>query len=226
MGMGPTTAQQDRLTMSMIGRRWYMHAGARVRGLRRDPVSYLKNPAGLVYTDVGGDYHASVRERMGFQEHGIELSDAAILQCLTHKSFAHGSCPYNEKLNLLGSQYLKLQAAMHSVGPENSFGNLGSPVSKGLVSYQTAAEYVIAKNLEPLVFWKVSDPLNDGPIKGKSKVMSTVLNSFIGAILLQQGEKKASQFIVEDLLNPSNTQSLLNITLRKLDQQKETVHSN
>ena len=94
------------------------------------------------------------------------------------------------------------------------------------MSYQTAAEYVIAKNLEPLVFWKVSDPLNDGPIKGKSKVMSTVLNSFIGAILLQQGEKKASQFIVEDLLNPSNTQSLLNITLRKLDQQKETVHSN
>lgn len=199
----------------MIGRRFlYLHAGARVRGLKKDPVSYLRNPAGLKYDEVKpAEYQDKIRQVLNFKEHGIELSDPVILQCFTHKSFAHGSRPYNEKLNLLGSQFLKLNASIHSVkeGNDTDFTQLGTVESRGLISHHTAANYIMRKQLDPLVFWKMSD-LNNGPVNGKSKILSTVLNSIVGAIVLQQGTGKASQFVFEDLLNPKNSDSLLNIS--------------
>ncbi|KAL3231721.1 Large ribosomal subunit protein mL57 [Nakaseomyces bracarensis] len=202
----------------MLGRRsLYLHAGARVRGLKRDPVSYLRNPAGLSYEEVKSDYQEKIRQALRFKEHDIELSDPVLLQCFTHKSFAHGSRPYNEKLNLLGLQFLKLNASIHTVkgdGKVADFTQLGTLQSRGLISHHTAADYIIRKQLDPLVFWKMND-VNDGPINGKSKILSTVLNSVVGAIVLQQGPGKASQFVFEDLLNPNNADSLLNIASTK-----------
>lgn len=202
----------------MLGRRFlYLHAGARVRGLKRDPVSYLRNPAGLSYDEVTPEYQDKIRQALRLREHGIELNDPVILQCFTHKSFAHGSRPYNEKLNLLGSQYLKLKASIHSIkggDGKTDFTQLGSLQSRGLISHHTAAHYIMQKQLDPLVFWKMND-LNNGPVNGKSKILSTVLNSIVGAIVLQQGTGKASQFVFEELLNPKNSNSLLNIASAK-----------
>lgn len=129
----------------------YLHKGPRINGLRRDPESYLRNPSGVLFTEVNAkECQDKVRSILQLPKYGINLSNELILQCLTHKSFAHGSKPYNEKLNLLGAQFLKLQTCIHSLkngSPAEScengqlslqFSNLGTKFAKELTSKNTA----------------------------------------------------------------------------------------
>ncbi|CAI4906472.1 CGH_3_HP_G0021310.mRNA.1.CDS.1 [Saccharomyces cerevisiae] len=202
----------------------YLHKGPRINGLRRDPESYLRNPSGVLFTEVNAkECQDKVRSILQLPKYGINLSNELILQCLTHKSFAHGSKPYNEKLNLLGAQFLKLQTSIHSLkngSPAEScengqlslqFSNLGTKFAKELTSKNTACTFVKLHNLGPFIFWKMRDPIKDGHINGETTIFASVLNAFIGAILSTNGSEKAAKFIQGSLLDKEDLHSLVNI---------------
>ncbi|QLG73483.1 hypothetical protein HG535_0E05670 [Zygotorulaspora mrakii] len=207
----------------------YLVPGSRVRGLKREPSSYLKSPKGLSYQEIKvSEYHDRVRKSLQFDENEIDLPNEILLQCLTHKSFAHGSKPYNEKLGLLGSHFLKYQASIHSikqpqllslVAPNKlqqavnglNFANLGTQVSKFLISKPAMAAFVKAKNIDSLVFWKMKDPLKDSHHNGETTIFSSVLNALVGAILLTNGPEKANRFVSNCLLGVDKDISLVKI---------------
>ncbi|SCU99975.1 LANO_0F04588g1_1 [Lachancea nothofagi CBS 11611] len=209
----------------------YLHSGNRVRGLKRDPSEFLRLPSGLLYTEVEPHkYQETVRSQLNLEKHGVALSNELILQCLTHKSFAHGSKPYNEKLALLGSQYLKYHASVHSLKdsatplvasagtqqnqkPINglNFTNLGSQVSKLLIAKKTTAQVIKERQLDSLIFWKKRDPLQNSTYNGETAVLASVLNALVGGILITNGPEKTSHYIENEFLNPSNEASLVRI---------------
>lgn len=215
----------------------YLHSGDRVRGLKRDPDYYLKNPRGLLYNSVrNSEVQDKVIESLRLKECDIDLPNDVILQCLTHKSFAHGSKPYNEKLSLLGSQFLKYQAAVHSLRqpdllspvadgkiqrPINglNFTNLGTQVSKLLITKPVTARFIKEKELDSLIFWKMKDPLKDSHHNGETTIYSTVLNAFVGGILATNGPAKAVKFVEKVLLDKESKSSLVNIANEHLKTQ-------
>mgnify|MGYP003365035482 CR=1 FL=1 len=214
----------------------YLHKGPRINGLRRDPESYLRNPSGVLFTEIqANECQDKVRSILQLPKYGINLSNELILQCLTHKSFAHGSKPYNEKLSLLGSQFLKLQTSIHSLrndsptetrenGPLSlQFSNLGTKIAKELTSKKTASAFIKSHNLSPFIFWKMKDPLKDGQINGETTIFASVLNAFIGAILSTNGSEKASKFIDGSLLDKGDLHSLTNIANENVASTKTTI---
>ncbi|CEP64123.1 mitochondrial 54S ribosomal protein mL57 LALA0_S10e02960g [Lachancea lanzarotensis] len=214
-----------------IGRRsiTYLHSGSRVRGLKRDPSEYLRLPGGLLYTEIEpSTYHDTIRSRLNLQNHDVTLSDDVIVQCLTHKSFAHGGKPYNEKLALLGAHYLKyltsvfslkLPAPLSPVAAEKiqkpinglNFTNLGSQGSKLLISKNTTAEFIRKRQLDSFVFWKKRDPLQNAAYNGESAVYASVLNALLGGMLLTNGAEKTNRYIQNEFLDSSKEASLVRV---------------
>ncbi|AET41630.1 mitochondrial 54S ribosomal protein mL57 Ecym_8357 [Eremothecium cymbalariae DBVPG len=208
----------------------YLHKGSRVRGLKRDPEESLKNPSGLHYEEVDPSKHqALVRKVFKLEEHGLELPDDVILQCLTHKSFAQGSKPYNEKLALLGAHFLKLQASVHylrepqllsRVNPKNiqeninglNFTNLGTQAGKLVISKFVTSEFVRLKQIDNLIFWNKRDSLQSEKFNGEHTVRTTVLNALIGGTLMFNGDEKAARFLEVELFDPTKESSLVSIS--------------
>lgn len=210
----------------------YLHTGSRIRGLKRDPESYLKNPKGLSYNAVKkSDYQDSIRNILNLQKYGINISDDVLLQCFTHKSFAHGLKPYNEKLSLLGSQFLKYQASIYSINEKEllstvakdkiqkglndlNFTNLGTQLSKLLISKESSSRFMQAKDLDTFIFWKMRDPLNKGEkFNGEVTISNSVLNALVGGMLITNGPVKTTNFIKNELLNNDSDISLVKYAL-------------
>ncbi|SCV04083.1 LAMI_0H13278g1_1 [Lachancea mirantina] len=209
----------------------YLHSGTRIRGLKRDPAEYLRLSNGLLYSEIKPDqYHNKVRSRLNLEKYGIYLPDELIVQCFTHKSFAHGSMPYNEKLAALGAQFLKYQASIYSVSSQEKpleqaagaeispnsingleFSNLGTQFSKQLISKQTLSEVIKERGIDTLVFWKKRDPLKDAKFNGENSIFSSVLNAVVGGVLVTSGPEKASEFIGNELLDATKQSSLASI---------------
>lgn len=207
----------------------YLHSGSRVRGLKRDPEAFLKNPKGLSYNALKqSEYQDKVAQILKLKELDIDLPNEIILQCLTHKSFAHGSKPYNEKLCLLGAHFLKYQASIHSLKQQDflspvaedkvqqsikglNFTNLGTQVAKLLISRAVTARFIKEKSLDSLIFWKMKDPLRDSHHNGETAIYSTVLNAIVGGILATNGPAKAIDFVNKVLLNSESDVSLVKI---------------
>ncbi|CAR30387.1 mitochondrial 54S ribosomal protein mL57 [Lachancea thermotolerans CBS 6340] len=207
----------------------YLHSGSRVRGLKRDPSEYLRLQNGLMYNEVKPEnYQENVRKQLNLAKHNISLSDDIILQCLTHKSFAHGSKPYNEKLAALGMQFLKYHTSVHSLRSAKplspvaegknqksinglNFTNLGTQLSKLLIAKKTTAQVIRSRHLDSLIFWKKRDPLKNESFNGETTVYSGVLSALVGGILVTNGPQKTSQFIEKELLDPKKEASLVQI---------------
>ncbi|KAK5782488.1 mitochondrial 54S ribosomal protein mL57 MRPL15 PWA37_000574 [Arxiozyma heterogenica] len=196
----------------------YLHSGSRVRGLKRDPASYMLNPYGLTYESVNkkvgsqaSQFFSKIRNQLTFNKFDIKIDDRLLLQCFTHKSFAHGKVPYNEKLFIIGSHFLKVQASLHSIKSTDSqnssglvngmnFDTLGSYESKNLLAEPKLFKFMESLGLHELVFWKKRDASGTKIFNGEPKIVSSVLNSVVGAILLTNGVEKASLFVNNFLL--------------------------
>ncbi|CCF59916.1 hypothetical protein KAFR_0I01350 [Kazachstania africana CBS 2517] len=201
----------------------YLHDNSvKVRGIKKDPVTYFKNPHGLNYSDLQeSKYHDKIRERFHFDKFHIKLNANIILQCLTHKSFAHGKVPYNEKLNLLGSQFLKFRSSIYTLNQTKSFNSLGSKDSRNMIHRDTLSQVIKDLGLRPMVFWKKRDPVRGATYNGEATILSTVLNSLVGAILIINGETKATKFVDELLLNKNSKHSLINATKDKIIEEED-----
>lgn len=215
----------------------YLHKGQRVRGLLRDEAEFLVSPKGKKY-EASEENLTNLKAYLG-QEY--KLPDELLLQILTHKSFAHGLKPFNEKLAIFGSHYLKYKTSLHSINdttntststindeqtPKQStingleFSKLGTEVSRLLNSKTVLADYIRSQNLGGEVFWKKRDPLIKDPDRsGENSVFSKTLEALLGALLLHHGTPKTNQFVDGVLLDKSNPASLIGIANTKRSKQ-------
>lgn len=200
----------------------FLNNGSRIRGIRRDPESYMKNPIGIKYKSIDNKLiQDKIRSVLKFDKYNINLSDDLILQCLTHKSFAHGKVPYNEKLFMLGSHFLKLRASIYSLNngsnlTNNSinglnFNNLGKFDNKNLISSTNITKLIKLARIDDICFWKMRDGKKDAKFNGEDRILQTTLNSLIGAIITVNGPQIAKLYVDDFLLNKNNELSLINI---------------
>lgn len=197
----------------------YLHSGDRVRGIKRDPTSYMINPYGLTYDKVQkekglatSEFFSKIRNNLPLKKFDISVDDNLLLQCFTHKSFAHGKVPYNEKLFIMGSHFLKVQASVYSIKSNKTtdkatlingmnFNTLGSTMSKQILSEYKLTKFMESLGLKELIFWKKRNVNENNEFNGEPKIVSSVLNSLVGAILLTNGVEKTSSFVNSFLLN-------------------------
>jgi len=182
--------------------------GERVKGMLRDPSDYLTSK-GIKY----GLSEDNIKPLKEFLSKEYELPDKILLQILTHKSFAHGSKPYNEKLSFFGEHLLKYTAAKYvleasknkdytySIGGYN-FDSIGSLAHRLIVTNKTLSEFASDKGIDKIFFCKVALPFSEKEQEAnfKPKAMySTIVSSLTGAIALQHGKATAEKFVKEVL---------------------------
>ncbi|KAH3675723.1 hypothetical protein WICMUC_002515 [Wickerhamomyces mucosus] len=187
----------------------YLHRGERIRGLIRDESEYLLNPNGLKYNLESilplKQYLSTLLENKS------QINDELLLQISTHKSFAHGSKPFNEKLAIYGGHFLKYKTSLFAI-QTGGIDSLGSKTSKDLISRKVLAEFIRKNELNQGIYWKKRDQLlTDSSINGEDSVFATVLEALIGGLLLNKGKLITEKFINERLLNETDPNSLINI---------------
>lgn len=181
--------------------------GERVRGMIRDPEDIL--------TSQGHKYgitQENLKPLKEFLGDDYKLPDKLLLQVITHKSFAHGTKPYNEKLSFLGEELLKYTASKYAIGTGSkatnydfsvgnyNFDSLGSLAHRLMVTDKTLSEFAADKGLDKVFFCKVAVPQGSQEKGVKPKAMySTITSSLVGAIALQHGKKAAEKFIEESV---------------------------
>ncbi|CAK9436884.1 mitochondrial 54S ribosomal protein mL57 [Lodderomyces beijingensis] len=187
----------------------YLHHGPRIEGLKRDPkVAYL-NPQGTEYALN----EANISQITSYLGSEYQIPQDIALQCITHKSFANGIKPYNEKLAAMGSKLLNLalvkyvihkNAAADSENPTSINGKnlsvLGSRWSRELASPEAAGYLARAESLNKTMFWTSRNPSLKFDASGELKVSSRLLYSLVGAINLYHGKAQAEKFIRENLI--------------------------
>lgn len=177
----------------------------RARGLKKDPQEYL-TVNGVLYPGTEETLRPA-KELLGDR---YQLNDDLILQSLTHKSFAHGKKPYNEKLAILGKELLRLEASFFAVSQQSS-GSNGSRVGHAnfdispntlevLCSVTAIAEVSKRAGIANSIFWKKRAEIA-AEKSGEITVQAKSIVALIGAILVTQGQAKACDFIRTKLLS-------------------------
>lgn len=176
--------------------------GQRVQGLIRDPSEILSAD--------GVQYGANESTLKNIKEYisnlklseNIELQDDILLQIITHKSFAHGSKPYNSQLSFLGEQILQLVSTKYILKESNnSLLPIGSLAHRIMWSDKLLAKFAESKGLDNVFFCKKALPGGkiDKLYKPKG-IYSTITSSLIGAITSKYGLKVAEEFIETELI--------------------------
>lgn len=176
--------------------------GQRVQGLIRDPSE--------VYSAEGISYGATTENLSHIKNYlnslnlstKIDLSDDLLLQVLTHKSFAHGSKPYNSNLSFLGEQVLQLASSKYVVSQANGdVAAVGSLAHRLMWSDKLLAVFAESKGIDSVFFCKKALPggKSDNLYKPKG-IYSTITSSLIGAITAKYGKKVGEEFIEHELI--------------------------
>ncbi|VEU22489.1 DEKNAAC103473 [Brettanomyces naardenensis] len=179
----------------------------------------LRDPEDIL-TSNGRKYELNEENLKPLKEYlgeDYKLPDKLLLQVITHKSFAHGTKPYNERLSFLGEELLKLSASKFVLGKKQvtsgykfsvgdlNFDSLGSLTHRLIVTDRVLSEFASAKGIDKVFFCKVALPQQSSSVTEtknyKPKAMySTITSSLVGAVALQHGKSTAERFIQENLL--------------------------
>lgn len=187
----------------------YLHKGPRIAGLKRDPVAVFTNKEGIKYDDINGN----VKYIKEFLSDKYQISDELALQVITHKSFANGIKPYNEKLSAMGSKMLNLHFAKTVVEkPSNtevinelSIANknldiLGQPISKELSGRLSLGIFAKLNKLNSIMFWNSYNQGLNFENSGELKVSAQMIYALIGAVNFTHGKTVCEHFINEKIL--------------------------
>lgn len=178
--------------------------GGRVQGLIRDPVEVLTSNGNLYSQDNTSDNIKHLKNYL--QSADITLPESTMLQILTHKSFAHGSKPYNTRLAYFGEQLLQYSSSKNvlsdnatSVDAINakSFAVIGSLAHRLQWSDKALADFAESKGIDKIFFCKTAS--TEDSYKPK-KIFSTITTSLIGAIAATHGKSTAEAFIQREIL--------------------------
>lgn len=176
--------------------------GQRVQGLIRDPSEVLSSD-GISYAATNENISSLKNYIESLQlSTKIELSNDILLQILTHKSFAHGSKPYNANLSFLGEQILQLCSTKYVFKQSsNNLDAIGSLAHRLLWSDKLLAAFAESKGIDNVFFCKKALPGGkiDKLYKPKG-IYSTITSSLIGAITSKYGKNVAEEFIEKELI--------------------------
>ncbi|KAG7702050.1 hypothetical protein KL948_000506 [Ogataea haglerorum] len=182
--------------------------GPRVRGAIRDPEDIF-TVKGIRY----GLTEENLKPLKTFLQSKLqgkyELPDKLLLQIITHKSFAHGTQPYNARLSYFGRELIQLSAAKYAITRSTNneyainnlnFDSLGSYTQGLMKTDRLLKEYAVANNLDAVFFRRLALPSGreDDNYKPKA-IWSTLTASLVGAIASQHGKKAAEEFIEKEL---------------------------
>ncbi|ONH68069.1 Ribonuclease 3 [Cyberlindnera fabianii] len=191
-----TTSRSLISTVSQKRTVGYLHRGSRVRGLVRDEADYLVSPKGAAY-ELNDTSIGPLKTLLGSK---YALPDELLLQIQTHKSFAHGSKPFNEKIAVYGQHFLKYKTTLHTIETQG-IDALGSESAKKLISTGVLADFVRSHGLADAIYWKKRNPLQtDVKVSGENSVLARTCEAIVGGILLQRGKETAEQFVDEVML--------------------------
>lgn len=213
-----TTASTNFNCFSQSRRSIVYQAGSRVRGALRNPEDYLTSSSGRKYDLQQADSLVGNLKSFLSKYNITNLPNDVLLQVLTHKSFAHGKKPYNEKLSVFGIHLLKeissvyfiskyapnAIAASTSVVEGLNFYVLGSDVSKFILHKNVISEFARANipGIEKDIFWRTRNSLISDPVtSGENLVLFDTISALIGAINLINGKSVAAKFIEDALLS-------------------------
>lgn len=193
-------------------------SGSRKRGLIRNPEDYLIAPSGKKFDESKiSELVGNLKNYLQGQNVG-DVSESLLLQVLTHKSFAHGKKPFNEKLSAFGSHLLKEVCSIYMVTnlkdgastplvEDLNFDGMGSDLGRSMIKKAVVAEYVRANiaGIEKDVFWKKrSEALTDPLQNGENLVLYDVMTATIGAVNLTYGQDKTIDFLQAAVLEGDN----------------------
>jgi ribonuclease-3 len=128
---------------------------------------------------------------------GISVSDALLIQALTHRSYAYenGGLPTNERLEFLGDAVLGLVVtdALYRHYPARSEGQLAKNRS-GVVSAAALADVARDLGVGPALLLGHGEELTGG--RQKASILADALEAVIGAVYLEHGFDVAVQVVM------------------------------
>lgn len=205
--IAPNSASPQPFRMSRVfSRSIFVRAKA---GIRKDPAQVLTTFSGRKYEQN----EANLKQIKHFLSEKYAIPDDMALQVLTHKSFANGIKPYNEKLSVMGSKLLNLFSAKHVVGDNctseqaingKNMDVLGSPMAKELGGRMALGVFAKNHKLNEVMFWKSYNHLLSFAESGELKVSAQMMYALVGAVTFIHGKKRAEDFVMEKLLAVEN----------------------
>ncbi|EGV65640.1 hypothetical protein CANTEDRAFT_112517 [Yamadazyma tenuis ATCC 10573] len=195
---------------SQASRNIYLHKGPRLSGLKKDPLEVFTTSDGHKYDN---DVHQNVKYIQDFLSDKFHIGNELALQVITHKSFANGIKPYNEKLSAMGSKILNLhlaklvieQPSKSSSVNELAINNknldvLGQPMSRELAGRLSLGVFAKLNKLNSVMFWNsYSTQGLNFEASGEMKVSAQMVYAMIGAVHFTHGKKVAEEFINEKI---------------------------
>lgn len=194
----------------IFSRSIYLHTGPRIAGIRRHPDEVLQSVSGHRY----GPTAENLANVKSFLDTTYAIPDDMALQVLTHKSFANGIKPYNEKLGAMGAKVLNLFLAKHVVSADTqnelavnnkNLDVLGTPMAKELGGRMALGVFAQKSKLNSIMFWKSYNSLLSFEKSGELKVSAQMMYALVGAVAFAHGKQVAEQFIKEKLLLGENS---------------------
>lgn len=203
------------MTMRAVGRTFRRGIFVpRSGGLRKDAAQVMRTAQGHSH----GASEANLQHVKGFLADKYAIPDDMALQVLTHKLFANGIKPYNEKLGAMGAKLLNLYLAKHVVAAPTANDTaiagknldvLGTPMAKELGGRLAAGVFAQKQKLNPVMFWTSYNHLLSFEQSGELRVSAQLLYALVGAVTFTHGKARAEEFVREKLLlGPDSLESI------------------
>lgn len=183
----------------------YLHKGPRINGLKRDPEQVFTNEQGQQYDNI----NENIKYIQEFLQDKYKITNELALQVITHKSFANGIKPYNEKLSAMGSKILNLHLGklviesntQNQLAIENkNLDILGQPIAKELTGRLSLGIFAKVNKLNSIMFWNSYNAQGlSFETSGELKVSAQMIYALIGAINYTYGKAATELFINEKI---------------------------
>jgi ribonuclease-3 len=135
---------------------------------------------------------------------GVDFKDENLLkQALTHRSYLNENpewpLEHNERLEFLGDAVLELAASefLYERFPEKPEGEL-TTLRAALVNTQSLSETAAKLEIGDYIFLSKGEAKEGG--RSRITILSNTYEAVIGAVYLDQGYKKAKEFIMRTLI--------------------------
>ncbi|KAG0056232.1 hypothetical protein BGZ83_005964 [Gryganskiella cystojenkinii] len=132
-----------------------------------------------------------------YERLGLEISDPKLMtQAVTHKSFAHGSLPTNEKLGYLGRTFLEMHVTEQKWDKVKSSKTLKSSVAHS-IRPEFLAKVARSMGVQEVLRWKAASSTESKV--GEDTVLAHTMEAIVGAVYHDKGSKAARDFVTKHI---------------------------
>ncbi|KAF9929870.1 hypothetical protein FBU30_001119 [Linnemannia zychae] len=143
------------------------------------------------YSTSGDD---SAKVSAIYKRLGFDLSDPSLMtQSITHKSYAHGSLPTNERLGYIGRTFLQMHLAEQKWDKVKSNRTLRASVAH-VMTAEKLAKIARSMGVNEVLRWKAASSSANAKV-GEDTVLAHTLEAMLGAVYHDKGSKAAKEFV-------------------------------